>query len=250
VLGSPAAAKPSNFPAYASFVGELAKLGPDAIEIWNEENIDREWQTGAINPATYTELLKQAYVAIKNANRNVMVISGALAPTGAEGAYGLDRVWNDDHFINGMAAAGAANYVDCIGVHHNAGATSPSATSGHPGGDHYSWYFWPTLNLYYNAFGGARKVCFTEMGYLSSGGYGGLGPNWLWAQNTTVGQQAQWLAEAASLAANSGKVRLIIVFNVDLTYYGADDPQAGYAIIRRGGDCPACDTLHGVLGTR
>jgi hypothetical protein len=105
------------------------------------------------------------------------------------------------------------------------------------------------VNTYFNAFGGARKLCFTEMGYLTPEGYGKLPGGFAWAQNTTVGQQAQWLAESASLSANSGKVRLIIIFNVDFNYWG-DDPQAGYAIIRPGNSCPACDSLHGVLGTR
>ncbi|MEK6574621.1 MAG: hypothetical protein AABZ58_09960 [Chloroflexota bacterium] len=39
---------------------------------------------------------------------------------------------------------------------------------------------------------------------------------------------------------------MIIVWNVDFWAYGAD-PHAGYAIIRPGGGCPACDALH-VLG--
>ena len=39
----------------------------------------------------------------------------------------------------------------------------------------------------------------------------------------------------------------MIVFNVDFTVYG-DDPQAGFAIIRPGGACPACDSLHAVTG--
>jgi len=151
-----------------------------------------------------------------------------------------------------MAAAGAANYMDCVGTHHNSGTTSPYVTSGRPEGNHYSWYFLPTLNLYFNSFGGARKVCFTELGYLSPEGYPSLhstAPAFAWAENTTVAQQAQWLAEAASISASSGKVRLMIVFNVDFTYYG-DDPQAGYAIIRPGDSCPACDALGAVVGSR
>ena len=58
-----------------------------------------------------------------------------------------------------------------------------------------------------------------------------------WAGETSVAEHAQWLAEAASLAGNSGKVRLMIVWNVDFTLYGGD-PQAGYAIIRPGGGVP------------
>jgi hypothetical protein len=49
------------------------------------------------------------------------------------------------------------------------------------------------------------------------------------------------------LAANSGKVRMVIVFNVDFTQWGTD-PQAGYAMIRKGGGCPACGTLASVMG--
>jgi hypothetical protein len=62
-----------------------------------------------------------------------------------------------------------------------------------------------------------------------------------------VNQHAQWLAEAVSLGANSGKVRMIIIFNVDFTQWG-DDPQAGYAMIRPGGGCPSCATLGSVMG--
>jgi hypothetical protein len=177
-----------------------------------------------------------------------MVISGAPAPTGFDNGH---NAWADNRYIAGMAAAGAANYMDCIGVHHNAGATSPTATTGHPGGSHYSWYYGPTLNLYYNTFGGARRVCFTELGYLSPEGFPGIPPNFSWAANTTLAQHAQWLAQATSLAANSGRVRMLIVFNVDLTLYQLDgDPQAGYAIIRPNGTCPACDTLRAVTGGR
>jgi hypothetical protein len=63
---------------------------------------------------------------------------------------------------------------------------------------------------------------------------------------TSVAEQAAWLAEAAVLASNSGKVRLMIVYNVDFTLYSDSDPQAGYGIIRPGGGCPACETLHNV----
>jgi len=40
-------------------------------------------------------------------------------------------------------------------------------------------------------------------------------------------------------------VRMLIIWNVDFTRYTPTDPQAGYAIIRANGDCPACRTLAG-----
>jgi hypothetical protein len=101
------------------------------------------------------------------------------------------------------------------------------------------------LNRAMAPFGG-KQACFTELGYLSPDGYGTLPGNFAWGQNTSIAEQAQWLAEAAVQSASSGRVRLMIVFNVDFTLWGAD-PQAGYAIIRKDGTCPACNALAGVL---
>ncbi|MFQ5398544.1 MAG: LysM peptidoglycan-binding domain-containing protein [Anaerolineae bacterium] len=236
-----------DFSRYAQFVGGVAALGPDAIEVWNEMNIDFEWPAGEINPAAYVnQMLSPSYQAIKAANPSVMAISGALAPTGFDNGH---NAWADDRYLAGMRAAGAARFTDCIGVHHNAGATSPSVTTGHPAAYHHSWYFLPTLHLYADSFGGARPLCFTELGYLSADGYPGLPASFSWAGGTSVSEQAQWLGEAVRLAAASGKVRLLIVYNVDFTEYDlSGDPQAGYAILRPDGSCPACATLRAAVG--
>jgi LysM repeat protein len=250
VLGNPADINNGgNYDAYAAYVGELARLGADAIEVWNEMNIDREWPAGQINPASYVDLLRRSYNQIKSKNPNTLVVSGAPAPTGAEGAFGLDRVWNDDRYINGMVAAGAANYMDCIGLHYNEGIVSPTQSTGDPRDNYYTRYYSGMINKYFNAFGGARKICITELGYLSSEGYGALPGAFGWAAGTSAAEHAQWLGEAANLSKNGGRVRMMIVFNVDFTLYG-DDPQGGYAIIRPGGACPACDTLRAVTGGR
>lgn len=230
--------------SYASYVAGLAAAGADAIEVWNEMNIDREWKTGSISPQIYTSLLAKSYNAIKSANANTMVISGSPAPTGAEGAFGLDRVWNDDRYYQGMAAAGAGRYADCIGVHYNEGIISPNNNSGDPRDGYGTRYFRANLNRALAHFKG-KKACFTELGYLTSEGYPPLPGGFAWAANVTVNQQAQWLAQAAVLSSNSGRVRMMIIFNVDFTHYG-EDPQAGFAIIRPGGGCPACETLGNV----
>ncbi len=241
-----------NFDEYVGFLGRVAALPdpPDAIEVWNEQNIDREWPAGQISPQAYVQsMLAPAYNAIKGANAGIMVISGAPAPTGAFGGGCSASGCDDAAYVAGMAAAGAANYMDCIGIHYNEGIISPNQTSGDPRGNssHYTRYFWGMTNAYYNAFGGSRQLCYTELGYLSPEGYGGLPGGFSWAGNVTVAQQAQWLAEATSLAANSGKVRMLIVWNVDSTTWG-NDPQAGYAIIRKDGSCPACGTLSQIMG--
>lgn len=230
-----------DYDAYADFVGGVAALGPDAIEIWNEENIDRQWPTGQISGYDYvSRLLAPAYNAIKLANPGVMVISGAPAPTGwNNGANAID----DRTFLQQMAAAGGASYMDCVGAHYNEGATSPYDTSGHPGDWHYTRYY-PTMVDVYSVVG--RPICWTELGYLTGEGYGEVPEHYYFGRDNTVGEQAQWLAEAAAIGRSSGNVRLMIVWNVDFTHWG-DDPMAGYAIIRSGGGCPACDALAGVM---
>jgi hypothetical protein len=231
---------------YAGWVAGLAAAGADAIEVWNEPNIEHEWPEGQISAATYTQLLAKAYNAIKGANGGTIVISGGPAPTGAEGAF-PGKVVNDDRYLRDMAAAGAANYMDCIGAHFNQGTTSPNDTTGaNLNGYHYSYYFWPMVDTYWGAFGGTRPVCFTELGFLSGEGFGPLPGGFAWGATTSLAEHAQWLAEAASAAGNSGQVRLMIVWNVDFTQYAAD-PQAGYAIVRPDGSCPACASLGAVV---
>ena len=242
VIGHPSELNnPGYFDQYASFVGGLAGLGADAVEVWNEMNIDREWPSGQINPAMYVQLLAPSFNAIKANNPNTLVISGAPAPTGFFGGChggGCD----DAPYMQGMAAAGAANYIDCIGIHYNEGIIPPTQNSGDPRGGHYTRYYSGMVNAYWNAFGGSRPLCFTEIGYLSPEGYGPLPGNFAWAGGTSVAQQAAWIDQAMNLAASSGRVRIFIVWNVDFSGYGAD-PQGGYGIIRPDGSCPACEAL-------
>ncbi len=241
-----------NYEDYLEFVEGVAYYGPDAIEIWNEQNIEFEWPAGQIDGGVYVrDMLAPAYNAIKTINPNIMVISGAPAPTGAffeDGGCSLQGTGCDDWvYIEQMARAGGANYMDCVGVHFNSGATSPTASSGHPadpGYQHYSWYYSSMVQLYSGTFG--RPVCFTELGYLSGEGYGAVPARFSWASDISVSEQAQWLAEAARLSRENGQVRMMIVWNVDFWFWG-DDPMAGYAIVRPDGRCPACSSLGNVM---
>jgi len=246
VVGSPgelASGGAGYVSGFASFLGGLASLGPDAIEVWNEPNIDREWPAGQISGAAYADMLRQAYSAIKGANGGVMVISGAPAPTGAEAAF-PGRVVNDDNWVRDLVNAGGLQWMDCLGAHYNEGIIGPSQRSGDPRDGYYTRYFLGMLDTYWGLAGGQRPICFTELGYLTPQGYPPLDPFFGWASNVTIEQQAAWLAEAAALASQSGRVRLMIVWNVDFTNYGTD-PMAGYAMIRADGSCPACQALAG-----
>ena len=229
---------------FAEYVAYLAELGADAIEVWNEPNIDREWPIGRVHGSNYTRLLKAAYEAIKAANPDTMVISGAPAPTGffaGCAAQGCD----DNIFMHQMANAGAGNYADCIGVHYNEGILPPSSQGGDPRGEYQTYYLilmlrrvaWPFRNA-------GIPMCLTEVGYLSPEGYGRLPAHFAWASNTSVAEQAAWLSQALLILSNfeDMPVELAVVWNIDFDLWGAD-PQAGYAIIRPDGSCPACESI-------
>ena len=192
-------------------------------------------------------MLKAAYPAIKAANANVMVVSGAPAPTGFFNGQCTANGCDDNIFLQQMAAAGAEPFLDCVGIHYNEGIVPPNATSGDPRGNpnHYTRYYTTMVDLYARAFPN-KPLCFDELGYLSGEGYGPLPVGFDWAENVTVQDQADWLAQAVTLSKVGKRVRLMIVWNMDSTVYSAD-PQAGYAIVRHNGSCPACTTLGAVM---
>jgi len=173
------------FDSFASYVAGLAALGADALEIWNEQNLSRERPGGQIDPGRYPQLLAASFNAIKSSNPNTLVISGALAPTGFFGGCAFDGC-DDGVYLSGMVAAGAANFMDCIGVHYNEGIVPPTQTSGDPRSEFYTRYYPSMVNVYHGAFGGRRPLCFTELGYLTPQGFGTLPPAFAWAQNVTL----------------------------------------------------------------
>jgi hypothetical protein len=241
---------------YANWVHDLTVAGTDAIEVWNEPNIPRDWPGGYISPDSYTDLLCAAYTAIKAVDADTLVISAAPAPTGYFGGCGSGGC-DDLPWIEGIYAAGANSCMDYIGAHHASGATSPSVRSGHPAdpdGSHHSWYFLWQTEEYYAAFDDQKQIFYTVLGYLTPEGFGWVPDAFSWAEDTTVAQQAQWLAEVAELSQQTGMVGHVMIWNVDFDCYGDcggyEDPQAGYAIIRPDDSCPACDSLHAVVGSR
>ena len=85
------------------------------IIIWNEPNLSFEWGYRPVDPAAYTDLLRAVYPAAHDANAEVVVLAGALAPT-LEPRGSLAGL-NDLEYLEEMYAAGAASYFDALAVH-------------------------------------------------------------------------------------------------------------------------------------
>ncbi len=77
-------APPDDLADFVNFVTTLASRYRGRIshyQIWNEPNIYPEWGENPIDPAGYAELLCRAYHALKAVDSDILVISGAIAPT-------------------------------------------------------------------------------------------------------------------------------------------------------------------------
>jgi hypothetical protein len=86
-------------------------------QLWNEPNIYPEWGEQPVDPEGYTRLLCKGYARAKEADRDIVIISGALAPTvsldpGPGPALGL----NEFIFLQRMYDAGAGACFDIMAV--------------------------------------------------------------------------------------------------------------------------------------
>jgi len=249
-------APPDDLTRFADFLGRLVDRYQGrihAIEVWNEQNLDREWDTAeGVNAAQYVEMLRLAYQAIKSRDPNIIVISGALSPVGATATDPNNparTIYMDDFaYFDRMVAAGFLNYCDCVGAHHNGinmppnvawdeGYNDPSATFRGPfdNPDH-SWSFKSTLWGYHDrivAAGDDKPLCITEFGWATAEGFDGYPPGFEFALDNTLAEQAQWDVEAFQLMRQWGFVRLAFLWNLNYSQLGngPQDPNAPYAII-------------------
>ena len=106
---------PEDFQLFANFLGGIAARycgRLQAIEVWNEQNLRREWEGFPLEPASYMDLLKRSYNAIKGACPSMLVISGATTPAGYS-----DVAFDDIDYLRGMYQNGLKQYSDGIGIH-------------------------------------------------------------------------------------------------------------------------------------
>jgi len=253
VRGSP----PDDLTEFARFLGDLVdryKGRVHAIEVWNEQNLDREWGNATgVSPEEYVEMLRLAYQAIESRDPSIIVISGALSPVGFTGTDPNNparvTVMDDFEYFDGMLTAGLLDNCDCVGAHHNGinmppnvawdeGYNDPTASFRGPfdNPDH-SWSFKSTLWGYHDrivAAGGDKPLCITEFGWASAEGLGGYPPSFEFALDNTLEEQAQWDVEAFQEMREWGFVRLAFLWNLDFANKcnrDPTDPNAPYSLL-------------------
>jgi len=102
----------NDFARYAQAVVTHYKGRIHTYQVWNEPNIYPEWGEQNVSPEDYTRLLCLTYQAIKSADPDAVVLSGALAPT--EELSGRD--FSDYLFLDRMYRAGAGACFDVLAM--------------------------------------------------------------------------------------------------------------------------------------
>ncbi|QPC80807.1 beta-galactosidase [Phototrophicus methaneseepsis] len=175
-----------NYADFAAFAAKFASRYKNEISqiiIWNEPNLSFEWGFQAVDPAAYANLLQAVYPVIKEANPDVEILAGALAPTleSADSANGM----NDIDYLRGMYEAGAGDSFDALAI-HTYGFTYPAEAT--PSSDTLNFRRAELLRAVMTEFGDEVKpVYITEMGWNDH-------PRW--ANSVTPAQRAQYTIKA------------------------------------------------------
>lgn len=234
---------PSDYSRYYDFLRLLVlryKYKLDAIEVWNEPNLRREWNGGTLAGAEYVEFLAGAYETIKREDARILVISAGLGPTGVnDGSTAID----DRVYLRQMYEAGIANYADAIGIHPYGWANPPWARCcGDSGGvpshnEHPSFFFLNTIEDYraiQSEFGDLeRPLWATEFGWGTVDGLGLPVPeNAPFFAYTDQGEQAEYILEAYRMAQEWDFMGPMFLWNLNVaSLAGFDSSQAGYSIL-------------------
>ena len=140
------------------------------IIIWNEPNVTLEWGFRPVDPEGYTALLKIAYERAKQADPDIIVLGGALAPT--REPEGSTLALNDLLYLERMYAAGAGDYMDMLAVHAYGLRFPPEEP---PGPDELNFRRVELVRELMVAQGyGHQRLLLTESGWNDS-------PRWTWA---------------------------------------------------------------------
>ena len=235
---------PDDYQIYADFLVTLIDRYPDqikAIEVWNEQNLDRDWHAGDLTLAEpdaveYVRLLRIANEAIKAKDPSIIVISGALSPTGGRTEDdGRVTAIDDIVYLQWMVNAGMLNYTDCVGVHHNginvppdmafdAAPTSAEAPTwsfrGPADNPHHSWSMYSTITGYHDIVGDT-PLCITEFGWPSREGLNEdliVRQGFEFAVDNTQEEQTQYVTRAFEMFRELGYIRLAFLYNLNLYF--------------------------------
>ncbi len=243
---------PLDFALYREFMAFLANRyqgNVAAYELWNEPNLQREWNGTPLSAAELTRLIAAGADGVRQADPQALVISSAPATTGInDGTTAID----DRVYLRGMLEAGIGDIVDGIGVHPYGWANPPDSGYADPDpsvpthNNHPSFFFSNTVSDYkalLAEYGTAGQLWATEFGWGSfdqitnEDGDPAQPPQGAeFMADVSEWEQAEYLLRALELAGQDDAVGPMIIWNLNFgPLLGAEFSESGYSILRPDG---------------
>lgn len=197
-----------------------------SYEIWNEPNLNYEWE-GNPNPAEFVNLIRATAAAIREADPQAVIVSGAPSPGGD---------FDDLKFLEGMYENGFAGLVDAVGSHPYGGPFPPDHPNGIDAqGNGYPYFRKPEAQrAIMERYGDtATQIWATEFSWLAGLPECNFGEHTPW--QVTIQQQADYLVEAYDYAHRNWPWMgpMFVVYDFAISgRYDRCHPAAGYSLLR------------------
>ena len=226
-----------------------------AYELWNETNLQREWNGAPLNGSGLVTLIAAGSGSVRAVDPEALILSGAPAPTGInDGVSAVD----DRVYFQQMIAAGLPNWVDGFGIHPYGWVNPPASRFGSPDprtsshNDHPSFFAGDTIADYTKILEDAgvdpaqQQLWATEFGWGSVDRFGEppvVGAEFM----TQVDERAQasYIADAFALGQANRAMGPMILWNLNFApTFGTAFSESAYSVIRPDGSVrPAYNTL-------
>lgn len=238
---------PADFAQFGQFMEFLAARyqgNVAAYELWNEPNLQREWNGAPLSAASFVELVRAGAAGVRAGDPQALIISGAPATTGVnDGVVAID----DRVYLQAMLQNGVGDVVDAIGAHPYGWANPPwaSASDGEQvapsHNNHASFFFSDTLRQYRSlleqAGYGQLTLWITEFGWGSFEGFAAPPPpEAQFMAYVSEWQQAQYTQHALALVHDWPGIGPVFLWNLNFApVIGAGFSESGYSLLRPDG---------------
>ena len=235
-----------HFRQFMQFLAERYQGRVAAYELWNEPNLQREWNGSPLSAADAVTLMQAGAEGVRAADPETILISGAPATTGINDSVAAidDRV-----YLRGLLAAGVGDVVDGVGVHPYGAGNSPessvfdSETAVLSHNNHPSFFFKDTLDDYaalLAEYGVDKPLWATEFGWgsfdglLNEQGTPSLPPAGAeFMAYVDEWQQAAYILGAYEIAHERDGVGPLILWNLNFApILGTQFAESGYSVLR------------------
>lgn len=244
---------PNDYTLYRTFMQHLAGRYQGrvaAYELWNEANLQREWNGVPLSAADLVALMRAGAAGVNAADPDAILVSGAPATTGInDGVVAID----DRLYLRQMLAAGVTDTVDAIGAHPYGWANPPDSSASAPDpavpshNNHPSFFFGDTLMDYaaiLDEFGSNNTpIWVTEFGWGTFETFSDeqgmpvpppAGAEFMAA--VSEWQQAIYILRAYELGHEWARVGPMFLWNLNFgPLLGTDFSEAGYSLLRPDG---------------